>query len=190
MEMSDAIAQLAQDLDEWFAEGRSTLAVPDRFAQGRAIDRGIRIVQELNRLKEEGMAAVGATLARADLRPEDAQVAPLIEAFKFSSRLAATLHDELLDTDGETKVVRLTFAVVKALDAIDPGRTALSTLLHDPNARVRAAAGAYLIKLMPERVIPILREIEEKEKANSAHFSASWTLLRWEREGKQTLDSN
>jgi hypothetical protein len=108
-----------------------------------------------------------------------------MEAFKFTSRLAGVLHDELLDTSGETEVVRLTFAIVKALDAIDPDRRTLSTLLDDRNATVRASAGAYLITLMPDRVVPILREIEETEDANSAHFSASWTLLRWEREGRQ-----
>ena len=185
MEIGDAIAKLAKDLDEWFKDGRSTFAVPDRFAQARAIDRGIRIVRKLDRFKKEGTDAVRAILARTHSEPEDTHAASLIGAFKFTSRLAAILHDELLDTNGETEVVRLTFAVVKALDAIDPGRKALSALLDDADARVRASAGAYLINLMPHRVVPILREIEETEDANSAHFSASWTLLRWEREGRQ-----
>jgi hypothetical protein len=185
MEISDAIAELAKDLDEWFEDGRATFAVPDRFAQARAIDRGIRIVRKLDRLKKEGTDAVKAILARTDAEPQETHAASLIKAFKFTSRLAGILHDELLDTNGETEVVRLTSAIVKALDVIDPARKALSTLLDDPNARVRASAGAYLINLMPDRVVPILREIEETEDANSAHFSASWTLLRWEREGRQ-----
>jgi hypothetical protein len=46
-------------------------------------------------------------------------------------------------------------------------------------AQVRASAGACLKNLTPERVIPMLREIEEPERANSAHFTAYWTLLRW-----------
>ena len=57
MDIEDAIAKLAEELDEWFEEGRSILFVPDRFAQGRAIERGVRIVQQLHRLKAEGGAS-------------------------------------------------------------------------------------------------------------------------------------
>ena len=65
-----------------------------------------------------------------------------------------------------------TYTIVEALDAIDPDRAALATLLDDSDPRVQVFAGAYMIKSMPERVIPILREIQEKEDANSAHFNA------------------
>jgi hypothetical protein len=34
---------------------------------------------------------------------------------------------------------------------------------------------------MPERVVPMLRKIEENEDANSAHFNAHWALLAWAR---------
>jgi hypothetical protein len=37
---------------------------------------------------------------------------------------------------------------------------------------------------MPDRVVPILREIMEKEHANSAHFTAYFALLRWEHDPK------
>jgi uncharacterized protein (DUF4415 family) len=53
-----------------------------------------------------------------------------------------------------------------------------------PTAGVRASEGAFLVDLMPDRVVPILCDIEEKEYANSAHFTACWALLRREREGK------
>ncbi|MFZ3358515.1 MAG: hypothetical protein WA177_07115 [Xanthobacteraceae bacterium] len=76
------------------------------------------------------------------------------------------------------------YTIVEALDAIDPDRAALATLLDDSDPRVQVFAGAYMIKSMPERVIPILREIQEKEDANSAHFNAYFALLMWEHEGK------
>jgi hypothetical protein len=38
--------------------------------------------------------------------------------------------------------------------------------------------------LMPERVVPVLQEIEEQKNADNAHFVASWALFRWEHEGK------
>lgn len=76
------------------------------------------------------------------------------------------------------------YTIVEALDAIDPDRAALATLLDDSDPRVQVFAGAYMIKSMPERVIPILREIQEKEDANSAHFNAYFALLMWEHESK------
>jgi hypothetical protein len=40
---------------------------------------------------------------------------------------------------------------------------------------------------MPERVLPILREIEEKGNWESAGFRAHWAILGWEREGKYAV---
>jgi hypothetical protein len=182
MNTEEAISKLAEDLDEWFEEGRSTLAVPDRFAQGRAIDRGVRIVQEIDRLKAEGIAAITAILDRANSEIGDVQAGSLVVAFKFSCRLADTLHDELLDADGVNEIWRLMDSIVRTLEQIGRGREALNVLLDDPRPGVRAAAGAYLIDLDPQRVVPILRAIDEKGGGNRADFSAHWTLLAWERE--------
>ena len=58
-------------------------------------------------------------------------------------------------------------------------------LLDDADLRVRAYSGAYLliVNLMAERVVPILRDIAQKERANDAHFTAYWAVRRWELEG-------
>jgi hypothetical protein len=182
MKVEDAIVKLAEGLDEWFEEGRSAFAVPDRFAQGRAIERGIKIVQTLDRLKEQGIAAIKAKLADANSAAGKAQVASLVDAFAFASRLADTLHDELLDTDGENEIWRLMDSIVRTLDKTGRGRASLDTLLDNPHAGLRAAAGAYLIDLDPQRVIPILRAIDQAGGGNRADFGAHWTLLAWERE--------
>jgi hypothetical protein len=87
-----------------------------------------------------------------------------------------------LDTDGERKIWRLTDSIVRALDQIGRGRAALDVLLDHPDARVRGSAGAYLIDLMPARVIPVLRDVEQTEDGNSAHFNAAWVLLAWGRQ--------
>jgi hypothetical protein len=63
-------------------------------------------------------------------------------------------------------------------------RTPLAVLLDHTDAGVRAWAGACLINLLPDRVVPILREIEQDEVANGAHFTAYFALLRWEHEAK------
>jgi len=182
MDLDESIVQFAAKLDEWFDSNAATFASQDRVAQGSALLRGFEIVKGLDRLKKEGMAAISALLNRAPSGPGNERRASLIRAFEFAARLADTLHDELLDTDGENKIWALMDDVVRALDGIGRGRAALDVLLAHPDARVRGAAGAYLIDLMPERVIPVLREVEQKEEANSAHFHAAWTLLAWERQ--------
>ena len=72
---------------------------------------------------------------------------------------------------------------MKALDEMRSGRVALARLLDHPDPGVRASAGAYLIDMMPDRVVPVLRQIEERNKGSSAGFSAHWVLL--DRELKQ-----
>ena len=184
MDINDRIAQLGQKLDEWFDGSGATFASNDRAAQGKAILRGIEIVKEIDRIKANGLAALKALLKAGNTATEQDRVASLVGGLRFGARLAHTLHDELGDTTGENQVVGLMHEAVHQLDRLDPGRVALLPLLGDPDAGVRAYAGAYLIRLMPDRAIPVLRDIEEKEDANSAHFTAYFALVMWEREGK------
>ncbi len=182
MELDESIVRLAARLDDWFDSNAATFSSQDRAVQGGALLRGFEIVKELDRLKKDGMAAISALLNRGLSEPGNERVTSLIRAFEFASRLADTVHDELLDTDSENKIWALMDSLVGALDKVGRGRAALDVLLEHPDARVRGTAGAYLIDLMPEQVIPVLREVEEKEKANSAHFNAAWTLLAWKRQ--------
>jgi hypothetical protein len=188
MGIDESIVQLGEKLDEWFDGNLATFASQDRVKQGEALLRGVAIAKGLDRLKAEGVTTIAALLNRRDPVTDDQRATSLLRGFTFSSRLADTLHDELLDTDGETKVLHLMDEIVKALDTIGPGRAALAVLLDHPDAGVRASAGAYLIDLMPERVVPLLREIDQKEHANSAHFTAAWAVLAWELEGKSRFN--
>jgi hypothetical protein len=154
---------LGERLDAWWNGFSLLLDSEDRAAQGNALLRGFEIAKEFDRLKADGMAAITALLNRPDPVADDEHPASLIRGFVFGARLADTLHDEFRDTaDGETKVVRLTDAIVKALDKIGSGRAALAALLDHPDPGVRALAGVYLIDLLPERVSPILRQVEEE----------------------------
>jgi hypothetical protein len=189
MNIDESIVQLGQKLDAWWDGFSPMLDSDDRVAQGKALLHGFAIAKEFDRLKADGLATITALLDRHDPVADDERAASLIRGFEFAARLADTLHDEFCDTaDGETKVVRLMDAIVKALDAIGSGRSALAALLNHPNAGVRALAGAYLIDLMPDRVVPILRDIADSEDGNSAHFRASWALLAWERERKSRFN--
>ena len=180
MELDESIVQLGTKLDEWLDRNLDGFASQDAAAQGKALLAGIEIVKELDRFKAKGLAAVTAVLNRQDAVTDSERAASLVRGFEFAAKLKHTLNDELMDTDGANKFVRLMNSIAAALDATGSGRTALAVLLDHADAGVRASAGAYLIRFMPDRVVPILREIEEKEHGNSPHFTAHWALLDWE----------
>ena len=187
MDLEESIVLLGAKLDEWFKVNLPTFKSQDRAAQGKALLQGFDIAKEFDRLKADGLAALAALLSPHDTGavPQAERAASLPQGFAFGAKLASTLHDEFRDTKTETEVVQLMlYTIVKRLDAIDPDRAALAKLLDDSDPRVQVFAGAYMIKSMPERVIPILREIQEKEDANSAHFNAYFALLMWEHESK------
>jgi hypothetical protein len=184
MEIDDAIVQLGAKLDAWLDGNLATISSMDRLAQFKVILDGVEITKELDLLKAKGMAAITALLDRQDAIVEDERVASLVRTFAFAAKLAATLSDELMDTNGYNKVTGLMIGIANALEATSSGQAALAVLLDHADNRVRAFAGDYLIDLMPDRVLPILRDIEEKEHGNSAHFNAHFAILGWEQEGK------
>src|SRR5271163_4338426 len=145
MEFDESIAKLGAKLDGWVDGNLATFASHDRVAQGKALFAGIAIAKELDRLKVDGSAAIAALLKRQDPVTDDEHVASLVRGFEFAAKLKASLHDELLDTDGSNKIVLLMNEIANALDALGPGRNALGVLLEDADARVRASAGAYLL---------------------------------------------
>jgi len=190
MDINDRIAQLGKKLEEWFDGSGGAFASNDRAAQGKAILRGIEIAKEIDRIKAKGLVALTKLLKKENTAAEQDRIASLVRGLRFGARLAHTLHDELGDTTSETQVVGLMHDIVDQLDKLDPARAALVPLLGDPDAGVRAYAGAYLMRLMPDRAIPVLRDVEEKEDANSAHFTAYFALMIWEHEGKHAAANN
>jgi hypothetical protein len=184
MEVDESIVQLREEPDAWWDEFSAMLDSEDSAAQGNALLRGIEIAKEFDRLKADGLRLLATLLDRRDTTSDEECVESLLRGFEFGAKLKGALHDELMDPHGQTKVAHLMHAIANALDGIGSGRVMIATLLDHPDARVRASAGAYLINLVPERAVPVLREIEENEHANSAHFTAYWALLYREREGK------
>jgi len=179
VDINESIARLSEQLLEWFGENVTTFASDDRLAHVKALVRGVAMAKELNRLKTDGLATIKALLRDQSAMPDDERIASLVSGLEFGAKLDATLHDELHDTDGTNKVVRLMNGIAEILDGIGSGPAVLVTLLDRPDPAVRASAGAYLLisNLMPERVVPLLREIDEKYKGRSAGFTAHWALL-------------
>jgi hypothetical protein len=179
------IAKVGEQLANWFADNVSTFQADDRAAHGKAILKGIAIVKELNQLKADGLAAITAVLKDQDVSTDSERITNLVRTFAFAQKLAAALHDELLDIDGETKVLRLVRVIVDKLDTIGPGRVALEGLLDDPDPVIQASAAAFLIQIMPDRVVPILRAIEQNERGKGISVRAGWALSSWEIETKR-----
>ncbi len=188
MEIDESIVQLGAKLDEWFDASQATFASQDREAQGKALLRGFAIAKELDRLKADGLAAITALLNRRETVTDAERAASLTRGFEFAAKLKHTPRDELADTDGANEIVGLMNEIVNALDGIGSGRAALAVLLDHPDTGVRASAAAYLVDLMPDRVVPLLREIDQKEGGSSADFTAHWALLDWEL--KQKAEQN
>lgn len=177
-----AIAELGAKLDAWFDANQAASASHERDAQSQALVSGIQIVQELDSLKEQGLQTIKALLKRRNPTTEHNNVVSILRAFELATKLADALHDELLDTDGESEFIGLKNDIADALDATDHGRGQLAALLDHPDAGVRASAAAYLliVNLKPNQALPVLREIEHNESGNSAFFKAHWALLDWE----------
>src|ERR1700733_14116697 len=112
MEIDEPIALLGAKLDKWFDENRATFASRNRKEQRRALLGGFALVGELDRLKVDALAAIRMLLNRGHTGTPTEHVGSLVRGFEFAAKLADTLHDELLDTDGETKVVNLMNEIV------------------------------------------------------------------------------
>jgi len=132
--------------------------------------------------------ALTKLLSSGGLVSPNERAASLIGGFEFGAKLAAVLHDELLDTDGVAAVVRQMDTIVLALNDIPPGRAALTALFDHADVAVRARAGAYLIDLMPDRVVPLLKQIDGETDGSGASFTAHWALLAWERVRKSRFN--
>jgi hypothetical protein len=186
MELEESMVQLGAKLDALWDGFLPMLRSEDRAEQVKALLSGVACAKEYNDLKAKGLAAITALIEREDTATEDERVASLIAGFAFAAKMSAALHDEFRDMDGMAEVADLMRKIAVTLDGTVSGRAALAVILDDADVRVRAYAGAYLlmVNLTPERVVPILRDIAQKERANDAHFTAYWAVRRWELEGK------
>jgi hypothetical protein len=177
----ESFIEVGEKLSNLWDEISRLLDSDDHVAQAKALVRGREIVKEFEWLKAGALATITALLNRSDLGSGDERATSLTRGFEFGARLADTLHDEFRDiADGETKVVRLTDSIVRDLNAISPGRIRLAVLLDHPDPGVRSLACTYLIDLMPERAISVLKEVREVRRGRSAGMRALTTLFGWE----------
>jgi hypothetical protein len=184
MDIDQEIAALGTRLDKWFDEMIADIESGDKRAQVKTLRAGIQISKHFDDLRQQGLAALAAVLNSVNVTSESERVASLLRGFEFAVRLEATLKDEMGDVDGYTQVDRAMDDFVVALASVGSGRAALVPLLGHDDPRIRASAGGYLIDLMPDRVIPVLQQVEKEARGYCAGFDAHWILLTWELEHK------
>jgi hypothetical protein len=189
MEFDKKIAALGARLDAWFDEMDANIEAGDQKAQIKTLLAGIQIPKQFDDLKQQGLAALATLLNSADVTSEGERVASLLRGFEFAVGLQATLDYEMGDVDGYNQVDRVVDDIVVALASIGSGRTALVPLLGHGDPRLRVSAGQYLIDLTPDRVIPVLQQVEKEAPRSSERLNAHWILLAWELERKGRFDS-
>lgn len=69
---------------------------------------------------------------------------------------------DLLDRKFEIACIKNMLRIMDELDSILPeGRAALARFLDSDELEVRGMAAAYLLNIMPEKALPILRDIDD-----------------------------
>jgi hypothetical protein len=179
---------LANDVDKVDALFESAEMVMDRFLAAHEkndlkgqLDQ-LRIAQTLikqyDAIRSNQRAAIErALLVSRNTSGETDRVHKLVDTFILCARVCHFASDELADIDFHNEAVLTADEVVQALDATSAGRNALAPLLRHGNIGVRASAGAYLIKTMPEQTLPVLRAINDGEAGSSAWFTAHWAIV-------------
>jgi hypothetical protein len=104
----------------------------------------------------------------------------LIEQFK---RAAIVVDFGYIDEDHamQRAGIRSARQAIMVLDTCGPdARQALVPLLEDPNPAIRVYAAGFLLKVMPERALPVLKEIDEHCMERTT-MTAFRILRRYER---------
>jgi hypothetical protein len=115
-------------------------------------------------VKDLVKAEVRKFAAELKLKPmddDDKKVAQLLKAFATGTRLQRIFRDTFYERPHSNRCARDIYRrVLKVLDGMDR-RKDLSVFLDHPDPAIRANAAGILMNMMPDRCLPILREIGE-----------------------------
>ena len=175
----ERIARLMLAIDDLYERFR---AAPDQKAQVDIVLKMARIKQEVEAALSEQRAAVVTLLDRArQATTDDERAAELIRAFVLLTRHSYIAKEELGDVNASNETVDQRDTIARQLDAIGSGRRRdLAPLLEDADPRIRQAAAGWLLRIMPEPALPVLRDLAEKERGTTAGSRASMTLMMYD----------
>jgi hypothetical protein len=167
--------QLMQEMERVLGELRPD-TVDDLGKMRRLMSRLSEIDREQKAIQATQMAALNSLISDQpgrDPAVEAERVSRLLRAFELVAELRRIADDVICDTDIKNQWTRHGNRIVTILDAVDPQRQRLIPLLDHPRPDVRALAGVYLMEVMPERALPVLRAVHDSYRG----FSAGWTAF-------------
>lgn len=100
----------------------------------------------------------------------------LLNAFKFVAGVRSTAEGDLADGELGAETEAHLRTIHSELDAIKPeGRLALAPFLDSHDLDVRVCAAVALLEIIPDRAVPILRNLAK----NAAGTNAGSTAIAW-----------
>lgn len=135
--------------------------------------------KEFEAAKENRRAAMANAVAEAKaVSDPDERTKKLLAAFVFCVKSACAAEEEGQGVETYNFGIRQLSMIGDALRAIPPNRfDALAQFLDSPDIEVRGFAAVWLKDDMPERVLPILKEINKTEKFGSGVGTQVFTAI-------------
>jgi hypothetical protein len=135
--------------------------------------------KEIDAAKEHRRAAIAEAVTEAKaVSDPDERTKKLLGAFVFCVKSACAAEKEGQGIDTYNFGIRQLSIIGDALRAIPPNRfDALAQFLDNPDTEVRGFAAVWLKDDMPERVLPILKEINKTERFGSGVGTQVFTAI-------------
>ena len=129
--------------------------------------------------QEDRRAAMAKAVAEAEtVSDPDERTKKLLAAFVFCVKSACAANDEGQDIDTYNFGIRQLSKVGRALEAMSPSRfDALTQFLDSPDNQLRGFAAVWLKDDMPERVLPILKEVNKTQSFGSGVGTQVFTAI-------------
>jgi hypothetical protein len=168
------------ELESWQARAKAR-HIGDQAAYDAASQRFSAFAHESETaLKAEGLK-FEAELRLDPTADDDTMVAQLLVAFQRGSRLSRIwddlMHQVKISACCAKKISKNILPALEGMDRLGE----LEQFLDHPDLAVRARAASWLLDRMPDRCLPILREIDRTERALDAGWIACWALDAHER---------
>jgi hypothetical protein len=153
----------------------------DLSAQRTIIRQLAELESKLKRIEASyriGLQSV--MLAVGDARTPQERLEKLLAAFGVIAWIRSSAQDDLVDDSLSDEADAQMRLVIGGLDETQPnGRKALIGYLGSHNPDQRACAAVALLDLMPDRVLPVLRDLAENEPGTNAGATALDALSKW-----------
>jgi hypothetical protein len=169
-----------EEIERLMEELKAAVRNKDAAAQRLIITKLARSQLGLRRIEIAHRVILAGIMAsvREATNPQD-RVQELLNAFRYVSFLLATAQYDLVDDDLSGDAETHLRTILSGLDAIEPeGRMALVPFLDSHDLDARACAAVALLELIPDRAIPVLRDLVENSADSNAAITAFEALQK------------